>query len=225
MSKKRRHHPRALPVRVVADARGQRALEVAGVVQSLEVDAHEPLAPAESEPRPAPRGGYWGLMLPPGCPGRALLLGLGGGTVAWLLARRCPEIELVGVERDEEVLAVARTEFGLDELNHLQVVTADALRWVEEQAIEEAGGYDLMCMDLFEGGRLAQGALATPYLRALAGMLTADGVLTANLLITARTPEQLHRLRRIFRIERELRHHGNLIVHARPLSKDAPPGE
>lgn len=226
MSKKRRRRPYAgVPARVVPDARGGRALEVAGVIQSLEVGAGEPPLPSEGGPSPAPHGGYWGLLLPPGCPSRALLLGLGGGTVAWLLARRCPGIDMTGVEHDETVLAVARAELDLDAVPRLRVVLADAFAWVEAHAADEAGAFDLICLDLFEGGRLVPGALATPFLRALALLLAPGGVLTANLIITARAPEQLHRLRRVFRIERMLRHHGNLIVHAYPLDPEEPPGE
>ena len=55
-------------------------------------------------------------MLPPGCPLRALLLGLGGGTVAHLLARRCTDVVMVGVERNPQVIAIAMAQFGLGAL-------------------------------------------------------------------------------------------------------------
>lgn len=223
MAKKRRKQAR--PVRVTTSQREAWgvALEVDAVVQSVTVpDAERSATNPSDAPTPGPGGGYWGLMLPPGCPGRALLLGLGGGTVAHLLARRCPDVEMVGVEREGAVLAVARATFGLDGLDRLSVVQADAFEWVSEQA--EAGGerFDLVCMDLFEAGRLAPGALATPFLRQVAALLAPEGVLTVNLMVTGRTPEQLHRLQRVFRIARELRLRGNLVVHA---MLDTTPGE
>jgi SAM-dependent methyltransferase len=220
MAKKRRRSPRSLPVRVVAREGDGHALEVGGVVQSVDLDPTEEPEPG-NEPRPGPRGGYWGLMLPPGCPRRALLLGLGGGTVARLLARRCPSVEIVGIERDATVLATARADFDLDAVPQLAPVEADAFQWVQTHAELEASRYDLICLDLFEGGRLAPGALATPFLRALAGLLAPGGVLTMNLMETARTADQLHRLRRVFAVERELRLRGNLIIHARPLDGSA----
>src|SRR5690242_11838153 len=102
MPKHKRHRgqQRALPVGVGTRDDGARTLEVGGVTQSI-------LLPEQDE---APAG-YWRLMLPPECPRRALILGLGGGTIAHLLARRCPEIELVGVDSDETVLALALQEF------------------------------------------------------------------------------------------------------------------
>ncbi|MGH2486978.1 MAG: hypothetical protein ACRDHE_13290, partial [Ktedonobacterales bacterium] len=74
--------------------------------------------------------------------------------------------------------------------------------------------FDLICLDLFEAGRLALGTLATPFLRQVGALLAPGGVLTVNLMVTGRTPEQLHRLQRVFRIVRELRLRGNLVVHA-----------
>src|SRR5262249_36398738 len=148
-------------------------------------------------------------------PTRALLLGLGGGTVAHLLAWRCPTIEMVGVEHDAEVLAVARSDFGLDEIDGLRMVEADAFEWVATHCTAEPASFDFICLDLFEAGRLALGALATPFLRQLAALLALEGTLSVNLMVTARTPEQVRRLQRVFIVRRELRLRGNLVVHGR----------
>ena len=220
MAKKRRHKAtRRLPVSTAPRENWGIALEVGGVVQSVSVPADMAVSmDASEEPQPGPGGGYWGLLLPPECARRALLLGLGGGTVAHLLARRCPDAEMVGVERNAEVIAVARGDFELDALSRLTIVEADAFAWVAEHAIGEPGSFDLICLDLFEAGRLAPGALATPFLRQLALLLASGGTLTVNLMVTARTPDQLHRLRRVFEPTRELRLRGNLVVHAVPLA-------
>lgn len=196
------------------------ALEVGGVVQSVSVPAKgaegaEDLdAVPDGEPHPGPGGGYWGLMLPPGCPRRALLLGLGGGTVAALLARRCPETAIVGVERDPSVLTVARSMLGLDAVPGLRVVQADAFAWAGEHAASEPGAYDLICLDLFDSGRLVPGALAEPFLRQLAALLAPSGTLSVNLLVTRYTPDQVARVERIFVVTRRLKLRGNLVLHA-----------
>jgi spermidine synthase len=214
MTKKRRQHPRRLPVCVAPEPDGRLTLQVGGVVQSI----YLPIAPGDDGEWPAePAGGYWAAMLPEACPRRALLLGLGGGTVARLLARRCAGVAIVGVERDEAVLAAARGELWLDEVPGLAVVLADAFEWVPAAAGREPGGYDFACLDLFEAGRLAAGALATPFLRQVAALLAPDGTLAANLMLTGRTPEQVHRLQRVYRVLRTIREHGNLVVHLRPL--------
>lgn len=213
MPKKRRHGAtRTLPVKLAPREGGGLALQIGGVTQSVS----------------DPEDGYWGLMLPPGCPQRALLLGLGGGTVATLLERRCPEARLVGVECNAEVLALAREAFGLGALPRLRVVEADAFAWVAAQFDDDgalaadAERFDLICVDLFEAGRLVAGTLATPFLRQLAALLAPDGVVSINLMVTGRTPEQLHRLRRVFSIEREQRLRGNLVSHLTPLAQALP---
>jgi spermidine synthase len=204
MTKKaRRRTQRSLPVRAVTRKDGRLALEVGNVTQSVTLPEDE-----ATEVQ-----GYWPLMLPERCPRRALLLGLGGGTLAALLARRCPGVAIVGIERNPEVLVVARREFGLDVLVGLEVVEADAFDWVEEHALSAAASFDLVCLDLFEGGRLAPGTLARPFLRQVASLLESDSVLTVNLMRTARLPEQVHRLESVFTIERQLRVWGNAVLH------------
>lgn len=227
MAKKRRGRSRHLPVRVTPREGWGIALEVAGVVQSVSVpDGEEAgkrdanLAARGGEPQPGPGDGYWGLMLSPGCPRRALLLGLGGGTVASLLARRCPDAEIVGVDNDPEVLAVARSDFGLDALPHLRVELADAFAWVAEHVASEPRTFGLICLDLFQAGRLTLGALATPFLRQVAALLAPGGTLTVNLMVTARTLDQVHRLERVFTLRRELRLRGNLVLHATPREEE-----
>ena len=207
--KRRRTESRRVPVRVTVRENWGIALEVDGVVQSVSLPVQEDETDdcsatqqiaENSEPHPGPHGGYWGLLVPPECPRRALLLGLGGGTVAHLLARRCPETEITGIEHDPQVLMVARSEFGLETLPQLTIVEADAFAWVAEQcetAESDSRGYDLICLDLFQAGQLAQGVLATPFLRQVAQLIAPDGLLTVNLMVTARTPDQLHRLERV----------------------------
>lgn len=204
MSKKtRRRAQRPLPLRTARRDDGRLALEVANFTQSvtLAADANAPLR------------GYWPLMLPDACPRRALLLGLGGGTLAALLARRCPGVTMVGVEHSAEVLEVARSRFGLDTIDGLEVMQADAFAWIEAHPATDPASYDLICLDLFEGGRLAPGTLARPFLRQLAMLLAPDGTLTVNLMRTARLPEQLHRLESVFTLVRQERLWGNVVLH------------
>lgn len=216
MTKKaRRQAQRPLSVRTVARADGSRALEVANVTQSVSLPENDA----------TPLGGYWPMMLPERCPRRALLLGLGGGTLAAMLARRCPGVAIVGVEQSADVLVVARSDFALDAVAGLEVAEADAFAWVDEHSTSEPGAYDLICLDLFNGGRLAPGALARPFLRQIAVLLHEEGTLAVNLMRTGRLPEQLHRLERVFIIEEQWRIRGNQVVHLRVPTSPAPDGD
>lgn len=215
MTKKtRRRAQQGLSVRTTVRPDGRLALEVANVTQSVTLP----------EDAASPVEGYWALMLPEplpeSCPRRALLLGLGGGTLAALLARRCPGVAIVGIEHSAEVIAVARSAFGLDTLPGLEVVEADAFAWVEEHAASEPASYDLVCLDLFEGGRLAPGALARPFLRQIAVLLRPVGVLTVNLMRTGRLSEQAHRIESVFVIERQESLRGNEVLRLRARPTD-----
>ena len=220
MARHKRRRASAAPVHVEPRAGGGLALLVGGVTQSitLATDGADVATPP-TPPTLRPRYGYWELMLSTpatGCPQRALLLGLGGGTIAALLAQRCPAAQIVGVERDATVLATAYAELGLGDIPRLTVAQADAFAWVATQAASSASDrYDLICLDLFEGGRLALGALGTPFLRQVALLLAPDGLLTVNLLANARTPDHLRRLERIFTVEQMLSLYGNRVVHCR----------
>lgn len=220
---KRRRTPRRLPVRTMRREDGRLTLEVGGVVQSIAVPPDETAAPPSGPAVEGSPGGYWPAMLPAECPSHALLLGLGGGTIAHLLARRCPGVHIVGIERDETVLALARAELGLDTVPGLTAVLADAFDWVPVAVEHEPGHYDLICLDLFEAGRLALGTLATPFLRQLALLLTPTGILSINLMVSGRTTEQLHRLARVFHQLHATRVRGNIVVHLRPRRPDEAP--
>ena len=239
MAKKRRHKgARHHRVEIAPRVGGGRALEVNGVVQSIAVNVDDPARneatdavgarpvspsaarshPSDSRPSSRPSDlGYWELLLPPvgRCPTRALILGLGGGTVAALLSRRCPGVAIIGIERDETVLTLARLEFGLDEIPGLAVIVGDAFSEVALRTLSEPASYDYICLDLYDGERLASGTLANAFLRRLATLLTPGGLLAINLVITSRLDEQLQRLQRVFAVERQQRIRGNLVLHAR----------
>ena len=165
----------------VGEDDGQRALLVDGVVQSVAVDG------------PVFGPGYWPHMLPDVRPRRALLLGLGGGTIAHLLVRRFGPIPIVGVEADAEVLALARAEFDLT-LPSLTVVQGDALAYVA--ACEER--FDYVCVDLYRGAELERGVLTRPVLRGIKRLLLPGGLAIFNLFRDRRTDRRVHRLRQVF---------------------------
>jgi spermidine synthase len=94
---------------------------------------------------------WWALaspivLLPRTRPRRVLLLGLAAGSVGRALRALDPEAEIVGVERDREVLRLARRHFGLDRLG-IELVVGDALEYLRR----ERSRFDLIVEDLFVG--------------------------------------------------------------------------
>jgi spermidine synthase len=177
---------------------GRKALVVSGVVQSIAVtDSHI--------------YDVWDAFIPSKrLPWRALILGAGGGTIATLLTQRCGPIQIVAVERDPAVALLARQEFGLASLTNVTLVVDDGFAWVA--ACEQS--FDLICIDMYVGGELAHGTLATAFLRNVARILTPGGRAVFNLFKTRRLPQQIHRLSRVFTIAEQIEIGGNMVVHA-----------
>lgn len=188
----------ALPKPRLGHDEGRVALTVDGVVQSVAVEER------------GPTSGYWWMMLPGARPRQALILGLGGGTVAQLLTRRFGEVSIVGVERDPAVVDLARQSLGLD-LPNLDVVVADAFAYVESCESR----FDYIAVDLYAGSELVRGVLAKPFLRRLRAMLTPGGNVAFNLTLTRRLPKQLQRLGEVLRIVRADDEGLNVVVHCR----------
>ena len=86
------------------------------------------------------------LLLPRNRPRRVLLLGLAAGSVARALRVLDPEVEIVGVELNAEVLRLARRHFDLDRLR-IELVVGDALAYLRR----ERRRFDLIVEDLFVG--------------------------------------------------------------------------
>jgi precorrin-6B methylase 2 len=118
------------------------------------------------------------LLLPPGRPHRVLLLGLAAGSVGRAIRALDPEAEIVGVERDRQVLRLARRHFDLDRLC-LELVAGDALEYLRT----ERRRFDLIVEDLFVGPsrsvRKPDWLLGEGY-RLMRNRLRASGLVVSN---------------------------------------------
>jgi spermidine synthase len=187
----------------IGEDEGRTALLVDGVVQSISPD--DGLA----------TGGYWAAMLPAAPPRRALILGLGGGTLARLLqARWGAELRLVGVDDDVAVIETARS-VGWLPLPGLEVVLEDAFTYVWR--CQER--FDYIALDLYRGERLARQELSKPFLRRVRDLLEPSGHVAINLFKDTGRVRRLERIGAIFDVERLVENGGNLIVHARSRRK------
>jgi spermidine synthase len=120
------------------------------------------------------------LSLPADGRESVLLLGLGGGSAARLARALLPGARIVGVERDPQVLSVARQHFQLDTLS-LEVVLDDA----EHYLAQGGEGFDAVLEDIFVGsGRKVRKPdwLPEPGLALAAARLRPGGLLATNSL-------------------------------------------
>jgi spermidine synthase len=121
-------------------------------------------------------------------------------------------LPIVGVELDPAVVWLARREFGLDDLPHLHIVTADAFAWVAR--CDQT--FDAICVDLYTAGKMAHGVLGGAFLRDLRRLLTPRGEVAFNLWRSAYLNDQMRRIARVFSVIAVDEADDNLIVHAIP---------
>jgi spermidine synthase len=177
---------------------GRAVLLVDGVVQSI--------APEDG----LADGGYWAAMVPDDRPRRALILGLGGGTLARMLQARWGDPLIVGVDDDAAVLDLAR-EMGWLPRDGIDVVLADAFEYVQTCDAH----FDYVAVDLFRGERLVGRAFGKPFLRRVRSLLEPRGRLVINLFSDLRLIGRLARIEAFFEIRQQIGVGGNVVVHAR----------
>ena len=157
--------------------------------------------------------GYWPAMLPETPPNRALLLGHAGGTIARLLLDASPSVEIVAVDDDPRVLALAAGHpyFRIDD-PRLRVDLLDAFD--AARALAAAGErFDYVAVDLYRGAELVREALSRPFLRRVADLLADDGVAAFNLPRDRRTARRIRRLGQHLRLQRTALIGLNCVVH------------
>ncbi len=108
-----------------------------------------------------------------------LVLGLGGGTVIELLAKRYPTANITAVDIDPAMIAIAKEYFGIDKIPNVRLVRADAKQFVE-RAKKDA--YDLVIVDLFIGREIPGFVESEQFYRSLKEVRTPDGVIILNYL-------------------------------------------
>ncbi|MRD73702.1 spermidine synthase [Rhodocyclus tenuis] len=112
-------------------------------------------------------------------PAKALLVGLGAGSLCKFIYRNLPQTAITVVEIDERVEIAARLHFRLpDDPARLRIVIADAVDYL----LRSNESFDLILLDGFDSNGRA-GALDTaPFYAACRAHLATDGLLAVNLL-------------------------------------------
>jgi spermidine synthase len=109
--------------------------------------------------------------------GRALVLGLGGGSVVETLVEEFGhQGPIVGVEYDEELIAIAHEEFNLDRFSSLTVVIDDAFRW----SFQNNQVFDLIIIDVFNDALVHPKVFDADFVDCIEQKLAKNGVLLIN---------------------------------------------
>lgn len=157
-----------------SEAAGLRHLHVGGsaIQSAMRLDAPDALALAYTRAMMAC------LLFNPE-PRDALIIGLGGGSLAKFFYRRLPHARIVAIEIDVRVVNAAHRLFHMPiGKRRLRVLVADGAQHVERNA----GSADVILLDAFVNHRQAPSIRTERFYRGAAQALRPDGILVINFM-------------------------------------------
>lgn len=114
----------------------------------------------------------------------ALIIGLGGGSLAKHLLHHFPDCKLCAVEYRKSVVRIARSHFGLPLDQRLKIITADGGNYVRQRRETEQEKFDLLFLDAFDHDGMALSLRNIAFFDACKSLLKPDGILIINLWAT-----------------------------------------
>lgn len=110
-------------------------------------------------------------------PGRALVVGLGGGTLPMFLRHHFPQAAIDAVEIDPDVVHVARTYFGFREDGRMRATVGDGREFIERTRQP----YDIIFLDAFGSDAVPAHLTTREFLQAVRRAVRKDGVVVGNI--------------------------------------------
>lgn len=110
-----------------------------------------------------------------------LVLGVGGGTVIELLAKRFPNAIITAVDIDSTMIMIAKKFFGIHKHPNIRLVRADANTFVNQSG-KKGELFDIVVVDLFIGPKIPEFVSSTPFLKNLHAIVRPGGCLVINYL-------------------------------------------
>jgi spermidine synthase len=109
---------------------------------------------------------------------RALVIGLGGGSLVKRMWRDYAPMRIDAVELDPEVIDVAYELFALPRDDRIRVFAGDGREYVES-SVET---YDIVVVDAFDDDHVPRRLMTEEFLRACRDRLSPDGVIAYNVI-------------------------------------------
>ena len=111
-------------------------------------------------------------------PGRALMLGLGGGSMVKFLLDKCSGCTIDAVEKRPKIVEVARQYFHVPDDRRLTIHVGDGLQFLEGPS---ADLYDLIAVDLHDSHGMAPVVRRSEFFPSCHNWLSENGILVINL--------------------------------------------
>ncbi len=115
-------------------------------------------------------------------PQSILILGLGGGTTQHLIRNYFPEVGLVSVEIDPEIVDIAKKYFDIESLEDHKILLDDAFRVVVEPEKHglEKNSFDAVVVDLVLGDTFSNLGTSGNFLSAVKKLMAPGGLVLFN---------------------------------------------
>lgn len=113
-----------------------------------------------------------------------LMLGLGGGTVAHLLTKDFPQVNLTVVEIDKVMVDIAKKFFDIDSIENLNLIVADAMRVCSEPEKFDLhqNTFDVVIVDIYCGDKYPDLGKSGTFLSRLKWFVRSGGLVVFNRL-------------------------------------------
>jgi spermidine synthase len=121
------------------------------------------------------------LLFQEGLTSDALLVGLGGGSLAKHLLYHFPDCHLDAVEYRQSVVKIARSHFGLPLDRRLKIIMGDGAHYMQQRQESHAQHYSLMFIDAFDHEGMAPSLCNEAFFKQCKTLLQANGLLLVNL--------------------------------------------
>ncbi|MFN8612324.1 MAG: fused MFS/spermidine synthase [Vulcanimicrobiota bacterium] len=108
---------------------------------------------------------------------RALVVGLGGGSLSKALLAQYPELEVDSIELDPEIVRLARQYFAYHEGGRCRTVVSDARQFLQKNST----AYDLIVLDAFDGLEIPTALRTRQFYELVKKHLNPGGVAVSNL--------------------------------------------
>jgi spermidine synthase len=158
----------------VSEAQGVRTLHLGGpaIQSAIRLSAPERLELAYTRAMMA-------FMLFAPAPRDLLMVGLGGGSIARFVHEQLPRTRITVVEINPEVVAAARSFFGVPfDDDRLEVVVGNGAAYVPTQR----AACDVLLLDAFEDGQSVRSLATLGFYEACRNALRPDGILVVNFI-------------------------------------------
>lgn len=127
-------------------------------------------------------------------PQKALILGLGGGTVAWQLREIYPEVEITGVELDPIMVDLGKKYLKWDE--DTNVIIGDATKIVKK-IVKERQQFDLILVDMYIGEEVPEKLTSEKFIKEISSLVNKSGQVVFNRTYYGKKRDEAHAFEKI----------------------------